>query len=97
MASAFPFWYSKNKGKIKVTIDQNASESCPAVKGKCGGCKASKEDYEEMWDTEKSNIKLMTKLDKEIEEFGNCFGTEEFIEGTTAFLEKRRADLTSKK
>ncbi|HLV37905.1 enoyl-CoA hydratase/isomerase family protein [Xanthomarina sp.] len=29
----------------------------------------------------------------EIEEFGNCFGTEDFIEGTTAFLEKRKADF----
>lgn len=26
----------------------------------------------------------------EIEAFGNCFGTEDFIEGTTAFLEKRK-------
>jgi len=29
----------------------------------------------------------------EIEEFGNCFGTEDFIEGTTAFLEKRKANF----
>lgn len=27
----------------------------------------------------------------EIEEFGNCFNTEDFKEGTTAFLEKRKA------
>ncbi|QFZ54608.1 enoyl-CoA hydratase [Oceanihabitans sp. IOP_32] len=27
----------------------------------------------------------------EIEEFGNCFDTEDFTEGTTAFLEKRKA------
>lgn len=26
----------------------------------------------------------------EIREFGNCFGTEEFVEGTTAFMEKRK-------
>lgn len=32
-------------------------------------------------------------FDVEIEEFGNCFGTEDFIEGTTAFLEKRKADF----
>lgn len=29
----------------------------------------------------------------EIEEFGNCFGTEDFTEGTTAFLEKRKAEF----
>lgn len=31
--------------------------------------------------------------EKEIEAFGNCFGTEEFIEGTTAFIEKRKAEF----
>jgi len=31
--------------------------------------------------------------DKEIEEFGKCFGTPEFIEGTTAFMEKRKANF----
>ncbi|MFC0603333.1 enoyl-CoA hydratase/isomerase family protein [Winogradskyella pulchriflava] len=31
--------------------------------------------------------------DVEIEAFGNCFGTEDFTEGTTAFLEKRKADF----
>ncbi|MDD7915673.1 enoyl-CoA hydratase/isomerase family protein [Polaribacter ponticola] len=29
-------------------------------------------------------------FDVEIEAFGNCFGTEDFKEGTTAFLEKRK-------
>ena len=29
----------------------------------------------------------------EVTEFGNCFGTEDFEEGTTAFLEKRKADF----
>ncbi|MFV0541890.1 MAG: enoyl-CoA hydratase/isomerase family protein [Aestuariibaculum sp.] len=30
-------------------------------------------------------------FDVEINEFGNCFGTPDFIEGTTAFLQKRKA------
>lgn len=34
--------------------------------------------------------------DIEIEAFGNCFGTEDFTEGTTAFLEKRKADFPGK-
>ncbi|MGV6830194.1 MAG: enoyl-CoA hydratase/isomerase family protein [bacterium] len=29
----------------------------------------------------------------EISQFGECFGTEDFVEGTTAFLEKRKADF----
>ncbi|RMB63444.1 enoyl-CoA hydratase [Dokdonia sinensis] len=29
----------------------------------------------------------------EIEAFGNCFGTDDFTEGTTAFLEKRKANF----
>ena len=32
----------------------------------------------------------------EIEEFGRCFGTEDFEEGTTAFLNKRKADFPGK-
>ena len=29
----------------------------------------------------------------EIDQFGKCFGTDDFIEGTTAFLEKRKAEF----
>lgn len=29
----------------------------------------------------------------EVEEFGKCFGTPEFVEGTNAFLEKRKAEF----
>jgi enoyl-CoA hydratase len=32
----------------------------------------------------------------EIQEFGNCFGTDDFTEGTTAFLQKRKADFPGK-
>lgn len=32
----------------------------------------------------------------EIKNFGKCFGTDEFIEGTTAFLEKRKANFSGK-
>ena len=32
-------------------------------------------------------------FEKEIEEFGKCFGTADFKEGTTAFVEKRKADF----
>lgn len=31
--------------------------------------------------------------ESEIEEFGNCFGSEEFIEGTNAFIEKRKPNF----
>jgi enoyl-CoA hydratase len=30
----------------------------------------------------------------EITEFGKCFGTKDFTEGTTAFLEKRKANFS---
>ena len=29
----------------------------------------------------------------EVDEFGKCFGTADFKEGTTAFLEKRKAEF----
>jgi enoyl-CoA hydratase len=32
-------------------------------------------------------------FDVEIEEFGKCFGTKDFKEGTTAFLEKRKPNF----
>ena len=38
-------------------------------------------------------IDLKNGYETEKKEFGNCFGTKEFIEGTTAFLEKRKAEF----
>ena len=35
-------------------------------------------------------------FETEISEFGACFGTKDFKEGTTAFLEKRKADFPGK-
>lgn len=35
-------------------------------------------------------------FDVEIEEFGNCFGTQDFKEGTQAFLQKRKAEFPGK-
>jgi len=35
-------------------------------------------------------------FDVEINAFGNCFGTDDFVEGTTAFLEKRKAEFPGK-
>lgn len=35
-------------------------------------------------------------LQREIDEFGKCFGTADFKEGTTAFVEKRKANFTGK-
>lgn len=35
----------------------------------------------------------MNGYEKEIEEFGNCFGTDDFKEGTTAFIEKRKPEF----
>ncbi|MCD2258144.1 enoyl-CoA hydratase/isomerase family protein [Psychroserpens luteolus] len=32
----------------------------------------------------------------EVKQFGKCFGTQDFTEGTTAFLEKRKADFPGK-
>jgi enoyl-CoA hydratase len=40
-----------------------------------------------------STNKEINGFETEINEFGNCFGTKDFIEGTTAFLEKRKPNF----
>lgn len=43
-----------------------------------------------------SEIDGVNGFEVEIEAFGTCFGTQDFVEGTTAFLEKRPADFPGK-
>ncbi len=40
-----------------------------------------------------STNNLINGFDVEINEFGNCFGTKDFTEGTTAFLQKRKPNF----
>ena len=63
--------------KIASKITRNSSV---AIKG---AIKAINANYKDGVDGYKTEIK----------QFGKCFGTDDFVEGTTAFLEKRKADF----
>lgn len=63
--------------KIAVKIMRNSSV---AIKGAIKSINANFKDGVDGYKTE-------------IKQFGKCFGTEDFKEGTTAFLEKRKADF----
>ncbi len=43
-----------------------------------------------------NNMSLIDGLDKEAELFGECCGSEDFIEGTRAFIEKRKPSFQNK-
>ena len=43
-----------------------------------------------------NDIDGVNGFDVEIEEFGKCFGTDDFKEGTSAFMEKRKAEFPNK-
>ena len=63
--------------KIASKIMRNSSV---AIKGAIKSINANFEDGVDGYKTE-------------IKQFGKCFGTDDFIEGTSAFLEKRKADF----
>tara|TARA_R110002049_G_scaffold263378_3_gene439570 strand:- start:771 stop:1553 length:783 start_codon:yes stop_codon:yes gene_type:complete len=63
--------------KISAKISQNSSVAI------AGAIKAINANFKDG----------VNGFDIEIKQFGKCFGTEDFAEGTTAFLQKRKADF----
>jgi enoyl-CoA hydratase len=80
-------------GLVNAVVEQNELiEACEKIVGKI--LNNSKTAVASAINAVNANFKEGTNgFEVEIEEFGKCFGTADFKEGTTAFLEKRKPNF----